>query len=101
MYNPNHSASWYPGKGIYRNVSLTKTAPVHVVQWGTFTTTPQVSAKETTIHLSLKLENKSTSTQTVEEKTQVFATAVFGKSKDKVITNFQQKLLPKKEVKAK
>ena len=56
MYNPNHSASWYPGKGIYRNVSLTKTAPVHVAQWGTFTTTPQVSAKETTIHLSLKLE---------------------------------------------
>lgn len=26
---------WYQGAGIYRNVWLTKTAPVHVPQWGT------------------------------------------------------------------
>ncbi|HEY3406380.1 MAG TPA: beta-galactosidase, partial [Ohtaekwangia sp.] len=28
--NPNYSARWYPGAGIYRNVWLTKTNPVHV-----------------------------------------------------------------------
>ncbi len=27
---------WYEGAGIYRHVWLTKTAPVHVAQWGTF-----------------------------------------------------------------
>ena len=86
--NPNHSARWYPGGGIYRNVWLTKTAPVHVAQWGTFITTPEVSANEATINLSLKLENKTSTTQTVEAKTQIFAVDDFGKSKGKAITAF-------------
>jgi beta-galactosidase len=30
---------FYEGAGIYRHVWLTKTAPLHVVQWGTFVTT--------------------------------------------------------------
>jgi beta-galactosidase len=34
--NPNDSSRWYPGAGIYRNVWLVKTSPVHVAQWGTF-----------------------------------------------------------------
>ncbi len=33
--NPPNSSRWYPGAGIYRNVWLTKTNPVHVGQWGT------------------------------------------------------------------
>jgi beta-galactosidase len=33
--NPPSSSRWYPGGGIYRNVWLTKTNPVHVGQWGT------------------------------------------------------------------
>lgn len=34
-----HSELWsYEGAGIYRNVWLTRTAPVHVPQWGTFVT---------------------------------------------------------------
>ena len=28
--NPDNSSRWYPGGGIYRNVWLTKTAPVHI-----------------------------------------------------------------------
>jgi len=32
--NKRHSARWYPGGGLYRNVWLVKTAPVHVGQWG-------------------------------------------------------------------
>ena len=43
--NPPNSSRWYPGGGIYRNVWLTKTAPVHVGQWGTYITTPQVSIR--------------------------------------------------------
>ncbi len=34
--NPNQSSRWYTGGGLYRNVWLTKLAPVHVAQWGTF-----------------------------------------------------------------
>src|SRR5690606_18474672 len=40
--NPPASSRWYPGAGIYRNVWLTKVAPVHVGQWGTFVRTPEV-----------------------------------------------------------
>jgi beta-galactosidase len=86
--NPNHSARWYPGGGIYRNVWLTKTAPIHVAQWGTFISTPEVSANEATINLSLKLENKTKSRQTVQTKTQIFAVDDFGKAKGKALTSY-------------
>ena len=42
--NPPDSSRWYPGGGIYRNVWLVKTAPVHVAHWGTCVTTPEISA---------------------------------------------------------
>ena len=37
------SSRWYPGAGIYRNVWLDVTGPVHVARWGTYVTTPAVS----------------------------------------------------------
>lgn len=46
--NPNHSARWYPGAGLYRNVWLTKTNPVHVGQWGTYVTTKDISLESNT-----------------------------------------------------
>jgi beta-galactosidase len=33
--NPPLSSRWYPGAGIYRNVWLVKTAPIHIAHWGT------------------------------------------------------------------
>ena len=40
----DHSSRWYPGAGIYRNVWLTVTGPVHVARWGTYVTTPKFVA---------------------------------------------------------
>lgn len=55
--NPNISSRWYPGGGIYRNVWLTKTNPIHIDQWGTFVTTPQVSAEKAEVHVAVSLAN--------------------------------------------
>jgi len=37
------NSRWYSGSGIYRNVRLVVNHTVHVDQWGTYVTTPQVS----------------------------------------------------------
>ena len=55
--NPNHSSRWYTGGGIYRNVWLVKTNPVHVAQWGTYITTENVSENSVKINLEVTLQN--------------------------------------------
>lgn len=48
---------WYPGAGIYRNVRLVKTHPVHIAQWGVFVTTPQIRETDATALIELKVQN--------------------------------------------
>ena len=55
--NPDDSSRWYPGSGLYRNVWLVKTAPVHIAQWGTTVTTPIVSADEAVVKVDVVVEN--------------------------------------------
>ena len=59
--NPPNSSRWYPGGGIYRNVWLTKTAPIHVSHWGTYITTPEVSTSSATVSIQTGTENDSKS----------------------------------------
>lgn len=49
--NKPQSSRWYPGAGLYRNVHLITTSRVHVPVWGTYITTPYVSAKEASVKL--------------------------------------------------
>jgi beta-galactosidase len=70
--NPPSSSRWYPGGGIYRNVWLTKTSPVHVGQWGTFVTTRDISAASATINLVVNIDNDSKSDVSVKVVTQIF-----------------------------
>ena len=56
---------WYSGAGIYRHVRLTVTDPIHIAQWGTYVTTPDVSTEEATVHVQTKIRNQSTSNQNV------------------------------------
>lgn len=48
---------WYTGSGIYRNVYLLATAPVHIRQWGVGFTTPRVSASAATGKVAVALTN--------------------------------------------
>lgn len=55
LENKEKSSRWYPGAGLYRNVRLVKTSPVHVPTWGTYVTTPYVSAGEASVRLSIEI----------------------------------------------
>lgn len=57
LENHNNSARWYPGAGIYRNVRLVKTNPVHIAHWGTYITTPEVSAASALVKIQTTLES--------------------------------------------
>jgi beta-galactosidase len=64
--NPPLSSRWYPGGGLYRNVWLTKTAPVRVAQWGVYAATLQASKDEATIAVLVNLENTSSTNAEVD-----------------------------------
>jgi beta-galactosidase len=51
------NSRWYSGSGIYRHVWLNIAGPVHVAQWGTYITTPQVAASSATISVRTTIEN--------------------------------------------
>ena len=56
LENKPQSSRWYPGAGLYRNVHVIATNPVHVPVWGTQLTTPFVSDTLAAIHLKTKIE---------------------------------------------
>ncbi|WP_233264204.1 beta-galactosidase GalB [Lysobacter panacisoli] len=71
--NPPDSARWYPGAGLYRNVWLVKTGPVHVAHWGTRVSTPQVSKERATIAIDVSIDNDSHEGADVSVATELFA----------------------------
>ena len=53
------SSRWYPGAGIYRNVWLVTTGPVHVAHWGTYVITPEVSEASATVSVKSEIRNRN------------------------------------------
>jgi len=86
--NPNFSSRWYSGGGIYRNVWLVKTNPVHVAQSGTYITTPEVSKSAAKIHLSVTIDNDSKTNSEVMAVTEVFAIDSKEKKSGKAVARF-------------
>ncbi len=71
--NPPESSRWYPGGGIYRNVWLTKTAPIHVAHWGTHVRTARVNRDSAEVSLEVAVDNDSRSGATVSVATAIYA----------------------------
>ena len=57
--------------GIYRDVRLVVTDPVHVAWYGTFVTTPQVSKESGTVNVKTEVVNESGAAKSVTVKTSV------------------------------
>lgn len=71
--NPPSSSRWYPGGGLYRNVWLTKTDPVHVSHWGTIITTREVTKQSAIIDLQVTIDNNTSQPSAIKMITQIFA----------------------------
>lgn len=56
LENFERASRWYPGAGLYRNVHVVNTDRVHIPTWGTFVTTPDVSAGNASVNLVIKIE---------------------------------------------
>ena len=72
LENKPNSSRWYPGAGIYRNVRLVTTGQVHIKQWGTYVTTPDISDGKGTVHLENSVLNKSGKAKDISITTQIF-----------------------------
>ena len=59
LENPPNSSRWYPGGGIYRNVWLVRSSPVHVAHWGSYVSTPYVATDSAAIRVRTKIDNQS------------------------------------------
>lgn len=67
--SPKESSRWYPGAGLYRNVWLVKSAPVHVAQWGNAVV---ASVETSTVEVTTHIENHSSTNATVFASTEFY-----------------------------
>ncbi|MGJ8643247.1 MAG: beta-galactosidase GalB [Luteolibacter sp.] len=67
LENKPESSRWYPGGGIYRQVRLVKKDPVHLAHWGTFVTTPKVTAESATVDIQTQVEGGGDATKVHHE----------------------------------
>ncbi|GGI97097.1 glycoside hydrolase family 2 TIM barrel-domain containing protein [Streptomyces brasiliensis] len=59
VHNQLPSSRWYSGSGIYREARLVVTEPVHVARWGTYVTTPDVTAERAVVRVRTSVLNES------------------------------------------
>ncbi|WP_236694452.1 beta-galactosidase GalB [Sphingomonas sp. Leaf343] len=86
--NPAESARWYPGGGLYRDVWLVKTAPVHVAQWGSAIATPAVTPDAATVSQRLAVANDGEATVTVAATTEIYVAAAAGARTGRPVARF-------------
>ncbi len=69
--NEGRNSRWYSGSGIYRHVWMKVTEPVHIKTWGTFITTPAVSAINATVKIVNEIANETEENHTIQVAIQV------------------------------
>lgn len=87
--NPPESSRWYPGSGLYRNVWLVKTNPVHVAHWGTFITTDNVSKSAADINLQVSIENGREQATAITVITTIYELNADGRPLKKVVAKVE------------
>ncbi|MFJ9899437.1 glycoside hydrolase family 2 TIM barrel-domain containing protein [Streptomyces sp. NPDC091280] len=65
------SSRWYSGSGIYREARLVITEPVHVERWGTYVTTPDITAERAVVRVRTSVLNESGAASEVEVRSRI------------------------------
>ena len=89
--NPDDTSRWYPGSGIYRNVWLVKTSPVHVEQWGTFVRNRQVDSENAVMEMGVNIENHAGKDVQVKLQTSVYLQGKDGRPVGEEVTQSMTK----------
>src|SRR5216117_3323723 len=69
------NSRWYSGSGIYRHVRLVTTDPVHIHQWGTYVTTPEVTAASAQVTMRTTIRNATQVDQPITLRTILYDAA--------------------------
>ncbi|MGN7811356.1 glycoside hydrolase family 2 TIM barrel-domain containing protein [Flavobacterium sp. 22076] len=80
------NSRWYSGSGIFRNVWIETTDKLHVGQWGTYITTPKVTAEKASVSIETTIKN-----QYKEGKKATVTTTIF--KEDKKVTSVTQDII--------
>ena len=87
----DHSQSadsrWYSGSGIYRDVFIVYSNPVHIAQWGVYSYPEVVNQEQSFVNVEVELNNDSEITSKLSVKTELFAPN--GKSVAKAVNNIK------------
>lgn len=59
LNNMGQSSRWYPGAGLYRNVSIIVKNAESIDQWGTYITTPLITEELAKVNIKTKVSAKS------------------------------------------
>ena len=78
------NSRWYSGSGIYRNVWLTITDPVHVEPWGVAITTPELNETSASVQLKTLIKNEENSPERIVLKTRLIDPNNIQTGKDEV-----------------
>ena len=79
------NSRWYSGSGIYRHTRLVMTGKVHVDHWGTYVTTPVVTAESATVEIRTSVRNALPNDTSVRLVTTVYDPA--GKEPPIIVTS--------------
>ncbi len=69
VQNLGENSRWYSGSGIYRHVWLNILNPVYFSQWGTFITTPEITADKARVNIKTNITNTIEKSVSLEIKT--------------------------------
>jgi beta-galactosidase len=101
--NKGMNSRWYSGSGIYRNVHLVLTQPVHVAEWGVYVTTPAIKQNSAMTDIAVTTRNdggtEANATVTVNIKDKNGSVA--GTSKYNIILSGKSENITKKQVEVK